>query len=373
MSEPKLIHHCYSGFPHEEGGVTTYIKSLLSQRSSDVSDRVVTSLKDIDQSQFKLLHIHRGDLLEELSGECPVVYTLHNHNAYCPSGTKYLAERKVCCDRNMSYVGCTWGHLVDGCGSRRPGNIVKNLQRAYQEIEILNKLKVKVVTISEYMRKQLIANGLPREQSINLYHGSSVSKSIAEPLTQEVHNKQRILFVGRIVPDKGLGWLLKAMTKVHEQIKLDIAGEGWEKPQLEKLAMELRLSNRVSWHGWCDQEKLDRLYRQSFAIIFPSVWPEPAGLVTLEAYRHYRPVIASSVGGIPEYLCDGKTGILTPLNNIEQLATSINLLGKNYYTSREMGKAGNLLLKDGSKFSLKSHAFKLQDIYSQAISNFLNN
>jgi glycosyltransferase involved in cell wall biosynthesis len=373
MSGTKLIHHCYSGFPHEGGGITTYVQTMLNHRSSDVSDRVLTSLKDIDQSQFKLLHVHGGDLLQDLRGECPLVYTLHNHNSYCPSGTKYLTERKVCCDRKMSSMGCVWGHIVDGCGSRRPGNIIQNLRRAYQDMETLKKLKVTVITISEYMREQLIANGLPCEQTINLYHGSSVSKSIAEPLTQEVHNKQRILFVGRIVPDKGVGWLLKAMTNVNEQIKLDIAGEGWEKPQLEKLAMELRLSDRVSWHGWCDQEKLDRLYRQSFAIIFPSVWPEPAGLVTLEAYRHYRPIIASSVGGIPEYLCDGKTGLLVPLNNIEQLAASINLLGKNYHTSREMGKAGNLFLKDESEFSLKSHASKLQDIYSQAISNFLNN
>jgi glycosyltransferase involved in cell wall biosynthesis len=370
MSGTKLIHHCYSGFPHEGGGITTYVQTMLNHRSLDVSDRVLTSLKDIDQSQFKLLHVHGGDLLQHLRGECPVVYTLHNHNSYCPSGTKYLTERKICCDRKMSYMGCVWGHIVDGCGSRRPGNIIQNLRRAYQDMETLKKLKVTVITISEYMRKQLIANGLPPEQTVNLYHGLSASNLFSEPLTQEIHNKQRILFVGRIVPDKGLDWLLRAMTKVDEQIKLDIAGEGWATPRLEILAKDLGISNRVYWHGWCDQEKLDRLYQQSFAIIFPSVWPEPAGLVTLESYRHCRPVIASSVGGVPEYVSDGKTGILVPLNNIEPLAFSINLLSKNYYTAREMGQAGNSLLNHESRFSLNVHFLKLKDIYNLAISRF---
>jgi glycosyltransferase involved in cell wall biosynthesis len=368
----KLIHHAYSGFPHLRGGITTYIRTLQGIQGHEVSDRVLTSLKDIDQSQFKLLHVHGGDLLQDLRGECPVVYTLHNHNSYCPSGTKYLTERKVCCDRKMSYLGCVWGHIVDGCGSRRPGNIIQNLRRAYQDMETLKKLKVTVITISEYMRKQLIANGLPPEQTFNLYHGLSASKFASEPLTQEIHRKQRILFVGRIVPDKGLDWLLKVMTKVNDKIELDIAGEGWAQPKLEMLAGNLGLSKRVVWHGWCNPEKLDRLYQQSFAIIFPSVWPEPAGLVTLEASGHSRAVIASAVGGIPEYLCDGKTGILVPSNNVERLAASINLLGKNYHTAREMGKEGSLFLKNESGFSLKHHTLKLQEIYGQTIINFLN-
>jgi glycosyltransferase involved in cell wall biosynthesis len=57
---------------------------------------------------------------------------------------------------------------------------------------------------------------------------------------------------------------------------------------------------------------------------------EPAGLITLEAYARYRPVIASAVGGIPEHLRDGETGILVPINDIKQLAAAITELSTSY-------------------------------------------
>jgi len=68
---------------------------------------------------------------------------------------------------------------------------------------------------------------------------------------------------------------------------------------MEKLVNQLGLNNRVTWHGWCNSERMDVLYQQCFAIIFPSVWPEPAGLITLEAYARYRPVIASKLVEFP--------------------------------------------------------------------------
>ncbi|MEH2146497.1 glycosyltransferase family 4 protein [Nostoc sp.] len=363
-----LIYQCSNFEVGGGGGVETYLASLFEHRPPDISDRVIKSLKNVDQSQFKLLHIHSPDLLLQLTGECPTIFSVHNHSFYCPSGTKYLAGQHTVCDRNFSYLGCTWGKLIDKCGSRRPLRTVKELQNTQNFLDVLKKVKITFIANSEYVRQELIQNGVPPEQTVTLHCGISVPKTATAPLNLEVHQNHRILFVGRIVSDKGLEWLLKTLIHTDPQIKLDIAGEGWERPQLEKLANILRLSNRITWHGWCDPDKINKLYQQCFAVIFPSVWPEPAGLVTLEAYANYRPVIGSAVGGIPEHLRDGETGILVPGNNIKKLADAIHELYTDYQKSRHMGEQGHALLM--KEFTIDAHVNNLRKIYAKTIAEF---
>lgn len=363
-----LIYQCSNFEVGGGGGVETYLASLFEHRPPDISDRVIKSLKNVDQSQFKLLHIHSPDLLLQLTGECPTIFSVHNHSFYCPSGTKYLAGQRTVCDRNFSYLGCTWGKLIDKCGSRRPLRTVRELQKTQNFLDVLKKVKITFIANSEYVRQELIQNGVPPEQTVTLHCGISAPKIATAPLSLEVHQNHRILFVGRIVSDKGLEWLLKTLIHTDPQIQLDIAGEGWERPQLEKLANTLRLSNRITWHGWCDPDKINKLYQQCFAVIFPSVWPEPAGLVTLEAYANYRPVIGSAVGGIPEHLRDGETGILVPGNNIQKLADAIHELYTDYQKSRHMGEQGHAFLM--KEFTIDAHIKNLRKIYAKTIAEF---
>jgi glycosyltransferase involved in cell wall biosynthesis len=103
-------------------------------------------------------------------------------------------------------------------------------------------------------------------------------------------------------------------------------------------------------------------------VIFPSVWPEPAGLVTLEAYARYRPVIASAVGGIPEHLRDGETGILVPANDIKKLADAITELDTDYQKSRQIGEQGHAFLM--KELTMDVHVKHLQEIYEKIIFEF---
>ncbi|MFH7030263.1 MAG: glycosyltransferase family 4 protein [Heteroscytonema crispum UTEX LB 1556] len=363
-----LIYHCSSFNVGGNGGAETYLTSLINYRQPGVSDRVIKSPISIDQSQIKLLHLHTPDLLLQLRGECASVFTVHNHSSYCPSGTKYLAGQQKICDRNFSFLGCTWGKIVDGCGSRRPKRAIDELLHSHEILNIVKKVKVVLIANSDYVRGQLIKNGVPPQQTVTVRCGTPTLQTPTAPLSLETHKKQRILFVGRIVPDKGLEWLLKSLVHTNGQIHLDIAGEGWDKPRLEKLAQNLGLNNRIVWHGWCDTDKLNRLYEQCFAVVFPSVWPEPAGLVTLEAYARYRPVIASAVGGIPEHVRDGETGILVPANDIKQLADAIAQLSTDYQRCLSMGEQGHAFFM--KEFTMDVHIKNLQNIYEKAILEF---
>ena len=362
-----MIHHSITTLS-PGGGMQTYIKSLLKYRSTNVSDQVIFSLKEVAQSQFELLHVHDQEQLWAVRGECPVIFTLHNHSTYCPSGTKYLEMSQSYCDRNMSTIGCTWGHIVDGCGSRKPQKIFQSLQNSNRELRLIRRLKIPVIAISHYSRQQLIRHGLPSEQVTLLHHGIEIPLTSSAPLTIETHQAQRILFVGRIVPYKGLDWLLRALTQGESSIQLDVAGEGWDRPRVEQLAKQLGVSDRITWHGWCNPEKLDQLYQQCFVVVFPSLWPEPAGLVTLEAYARYRPVIASKLGGIPEYVRSGETGILVEANDSKQLATAITELSTNYPKCKIMGDQGYKWFLE--EFTIHDHIKSLQEIYEKTMNYF---
>ncbi|MDB9306734.1 MULTISPECIES: glycosyltransferase family 4 protein [Cyanophyceae] len=368
LIDQKMIYHCSRADIKGGGGIETYLASLVSSQLSGVSARPISSLKNIDQKQPQLLHIHDPDMLVDLQEECPAIFTLHNHSSYCPSGTKYLANRGKVCDRMMNPLGCTWGHLVDGCGSRRPRKILQNWLNTHHPLEILKNLKIPVIANSDYVRQQIISSGLAPERVMTLRCGVKPPKNPTTPLNSDTHQNQRILFAGRIVPDKGVEWLIKALAQTHQRIHLDIAGDGWSKPSMEKLARQMGLSDRITWHGWCNSDKLESLYQQCFAVVFPSLWPEPAGLVTLEAYSHYRPIIASAVGGIPEHVRDGETGILVTPNNIKQLAAAINELAINYSQSRLMGEKGQAWYQQ--EFTIDIHIQRLAEIYAKTIAEF---
>lgn len=364
-----MIHICFDDNLHNRtGGMRTYVDSLLYAGSNIISDRVITSLKDVEQSQFKLLHLHQAHMLWDLQGECPIVFTLHDHSAYCPSGTKFFTASGAGCDRAMSPLGCTWGRLTGVCGSRRPQNIIQAIQGVYQQLELFKKLKISVIAVSDYVRGQLIRNSFPPEQVVTLRNGVRIPKTATEPLSFETHQNLRLLFVGRLVPMKGLDWLLKALSHVDQRVHLDIAGVGEEQPRMEQLAKKLGVSDRVTWHGWCNGEKLEALYQQCYALIFPSLWHEPAGLVTLEAYARHRPVIASSLGGIPEYVRDGDTGILVPANDVKKLAAAITELAQNYQKTRRMGEQGYTWFLE--EFTIDTHVQRLQKIYEKSIAEF---
>ncbi|NEQ49245.1 MAG: glycosyltransferase family 4 protein [Leptolyngbya sp. SIO3F4] len=364
------IHHCVTSLDRQ-GGAQTYIHSLLKHQSSDVNQQVINLFDGVKQNQFKLLHIHDPKQLTELSGECPVVFTLHNHSTYCPSGSRFLSASQSCCNRPVSYLGCTWGHLVEGCGSRRPEKIFQGFRVSQTELKNLKNKKIPIIAVSNYARHQLIRQGISQDQVTTVHHGITSPGDLSEPLTAEIHSNQRILFVGRLVPEKGLSILIRALAQTLPHIHLDIAGEGWMKPQLQTLAKQLSLEKRITWHGWCDSQKLEKLYQTCYAVIFPSLWPEPAGLITLEAYARFRPIIASNVGGIPEYIIPGKTGLLVPPNSTVHLVEAISKLSTDLDLCQRLASQGHTHYQNS--FTIGHHVKSLEKIYESVIQGFSNN
>ncbi len=125
-------------------------------------------------------------------------------------------------------------------------------------------------------------------------------------------NGAYFIYAGMLIYLKGVQYLIKAMGEVHQkypQVKLVIAGKGAEEDNLRSLANELAISEQLRFVGHLEQQILARYIKNSLALILPSL-TEGLPRVIIEAHLLGRPVIASRVGGIPDLITDGETGIL---------------------------------------------------------------
>ena len=306
-----------------------------------------------------ILHLHTSVDMPP-PDSLPTLRTLHTHKPYCPSGGKFLKRWKSPCDRPYSLHGCLWGHLVDHCGSMRPENIYENLHRTHLEIATLS--EIPVVAVSHFLKNQMVKTGYD-PALIDVLHlfAPKVSNETPPPDQGIPH----FVFLGRIVPQKGLEWLLRALQQVEVPVHLDVAGKGYELPELQRLVEKLQLKDIVTFHGWVDEHQVNTLIGSARALIFPSVWHEPGGTVAFEAMAQSRAVIMSKVGGMPEVVLHEKTGLLIEPNDISQLAKSIERLAVDWSLAQQLGAEGRRMAAE--QYNQQRHVDQLMQFYRQTI------
>jgi glycosyltransferase involved in cell wall biosynthesis len=200
-----------------------------------------------------------------------------------------------------------------------------------------------VVAVSENDRRDLITRGLASPDKITVIHNAYQSeRSVEQPgqASSEADGGGVVGFVGRLSDQKGCEYLLRAVPEVlarHPRTRFVIVGEGPERNRLEQLAAELRISAAVEFAGY--QASPDSYIRAMDVVAIPSIY-DPFPLVTLEVMAMGRPVVGSAVGGIPEAVEDGRTGLLVPPREPGALAGALVKLLDAPQLRREMGEAG---------------------------------
>lgn len=179
-----------------------------------------------------------------------------------------------------------------------------------------------------------------------------------------------ILYVGRLSKEKGVKYILKALSLIIKKIPsvhLDIVGVGQERKELENLSKKLKLKNHVAFIGSVPYDEVEKYYKQANIVIVSSIWPEPFGLIGPEAMSVGRPVIASNVGGIPEWLDDGKTGFLVDPGHPDQIAEKVIKLFSDRKLLEEMGKNAR---KKAEEFSIEKHIDEIEKVYLEVIEKY---
>lgn len=154
-------------------------------------------------------------------------------------------------------------------------------------------------------------------------------------------NPPRALFIGRLVPFKGVDFLLRALESVPD-LRLDIVGDGPERNRLRTLANALAVSDRVKFWGEYPDEDLPRRMADADFLVLPSVTVEEMfGMVLLEAMAAGRPVITTAVpSGVREVNVAGETGLEVPIRDARSLADAMRLLANDPGLRERLGAAG---------------------------------
>ena len=307
--------------------------------------------------KLDILHTHLV-LPGDARPTVPMIRTIHGHQAYCPSGTRYLQREGVPCNRNYSLPGCLAGHLLDHCGSVRPGRMATEFRSTWREMRSLQ--QVPILTVSQFIKDQMVRAGYPADHIHVLYLPAPAAPEYVAPPSEGVPH---FLFLGRLTPTKGVDWLLKAAQQVRTPVHIDIAGSGHEEPKMRQMAATLNVQDRVTFHGWVDGACVTQLLTRARALVFPSMWHEPGGTVAFEAMTNGRAVIMSRVGGMPEIVREEETGLLVVPGDVSALSDAVDRLAADWDLARQLGKQGRQMVEE--RFTLKQHCHDLNCLYER--------
>ena len=228
------------------------------------------------------------------------------------------------------------------------------------------------ITVSDSVKEYLMnkANILP-EKITTIHNGVALNGKSPRgkgsgpgPFGLE-HNDSVVLSVGRLHQQKGYDYLIRAIATVKGEVptvKALIVGEGEEENDLKNLVKSLDLSKEVIFTGLC--RDVEKLLNFTGLFVLPSLWEGMPNAV-LEAMSAAKPVVATRVGGVPELVVDGETGILVPPEDPDSLARAIVELLRNNERAQRMGNAGRKRVQ--KHFSLTAMVSKTDHLYQELL------
>jgi len=236
----------------------------------------------------------------------------------------------------------------------------------------------KVICCSDYMVSHVRwAFGLPPDKLIMISNGvnaEAFAKYENEDLSQfrskfALPEEKIVLFVGRLVYEKGVHVFVNAAPKVleKENAKFIIVGNGYMKDQLSSVVKALGLAHKVLFTGFVDDETLRKLQKCADVSVVPSLF-EPFGIVALEAMAAKSPVVVSDAGGLPEIVDHDVDGVRTYAGNPESLAWGITrVLADDAYANR---LRQNALKKIREKYNWNQIAQQTKSIYEAVLNDY---
>lgn len=337
-------------------GVTVFHNSRLFDMHASLAQRL-GSANAFDPQVIHLHQVDEPELIDGLRRRAPVASSVHTYVA-CSSGVHYFRPGHECTRGHGP--GCVANLLARGCAhTRHPQRLPAAYRRASRARRALSQADL-AISYSSAVDRHLATNGVQARAQVPLF-STLVTQTASGHAT-----RRRVVFAGRLVAPKGVDVLLRAARLVDAEFVL--CGEGWRAASLRDLTRRLGVEERVDFRGWLSGEALARELAEASVVALPSLWPEPFGLVGIEALAAGRPVVASATGGTGDWLVHGVTGLAVPAGDTRALARALTELLDDPERQHTLGQAGRELV--ATRFSATAHVAALIAAYRAAQRNW---
>ena len=248
------------------------------------------------------------ELERALAERLPTALYAHNYHGTCVSGTKrHGFPNAQPCGRVFG-PACLALYLPRRCGGLNPLTMADSYRTQCRRLEAVGSCRT-VLVASRHMRAEFLRHGVEDCRVVPLFP-TALTPDPQPPAPRDFTG--RILVLGRLTALKGVDLLLEAVDEAAKRLgrplAIDVAGDGPDRPRLERLAK--RQATPVRFLGWVGGSDREELLRTADVLAVPSTWPEPFGLVGIEAGCVGLPAVAFALGGVPDWLRPGVNGAL---------------------------------------------------------------
>jgi glycosyltransferase involved in cell wall biosynthesis len=221
----------------------------------------------------------------------------HDHRWWCASASRYYARTHAICDIQASTGACAIRYHALHCGGLRLGPMMRGLSRAATGRRALAVADA-VLTASSFMGAEAALHGANPART----HLTPLPiRFEALPPPPSTEQPPVILFASRLTPEKGVRLLLDAFARMGVTAKLELAGSGIAARATERAVAAHPGRERIRLLGHLDDAGMRAAYARASVVVVPSLWPEPFGLVGIEALAAGRPVVTTGVGGMADW------------------------------------------------------------------------
>jgi glycosyltransferase involved in cell wall biosynthesis len=346
----------YGGRQEAQPGITVHHAPRLFDMTASGEERLAGALSPAPD----VVHLHQIDdpvLLAALRERAPVVISAHAYTA-CTSGVHYFRPGHECtrahgpaCVANLALRGCAH--------TRHPKTLPAKYRHAGLGLAALRSADL-AIAYSRAVDRHLAANGIAQRRIVPLF------PTLAPAIGSGHADRRRVVFAGRISAPKGVDVLLRAAREIDAEFV--ICGDGRRLDAMRRLTRRLRIERRVAFKGWLGATELAQALADASVVAIPSRWPEPFGLVGIEALAAGRPVVASFAGGVSDWLQDGVSGVGVPPGDPHALAQALERLLGDPQRQHTMGAAGRETV--AARFSPERHVEALLEGYEAARSRW---
>lgn len=282
----------------------------------------------------------------------PVIWTAHDYQLICPNHMLYNLETKKICEKCLggNYFNCSKERCIHG-------SKVKSYLGTFEAIFYKNKqpyrMVDRIICPSSFLEKKLLTNPVFSGKTTVIHN------FIDDVMIGNTNKQNYVLYFGRYSEEKGIRTLLEAAKKLPE-VNFTFAGKG-------PLENEIQGLKNVKNVGFTSGKELEELIRKAKFSVYTSEWYENCPFSVMESQMYGTPVIGADIGGIPELIEEGKTGLLFKSGDVEDLVRKIELLWKDERKLKQFQE----YCKDIHFDTVSQYCNKLLDLYSSNCSNQL--